>query len=118
MSLIACERLAKPRSPTIASSSVSSSSGSEMLMRLTGRPWIVSSESIGSPFLVSEQVTVALDLPRADREVVGLPFGRLVEDELVAKLAAERLLDQRIGGKGGHRLLQVLRQERDAAFPP
>src|SRR5215831_2441734 len=108
MSLTACERVAKPRASTIRSRSLSNSSGSEMLILLTGR----------LRECTLEQVAVALDFPLRDREVIGVPFHRLVLDELITQLPPQRRLHQRIGGEGRHRLVQCLRQELDIALLP
>jgi len=103
MSVIACERLAKPRSVTMASSADSIGLGSDTLMRLTLR------------WPDSEHLGVTIDLPGADGKMVGLPFLRLVGDELVAQFLAQGLFDQWIGGEGGDGLLQCLGEEIDAA---
>src|SRR5262249_45296621 len=64
----------------------------------------------------SEQMTVAFHFPLTDGQVVGFPLHRLVLDEFIAELLAQRLLDQWIDGEGCNRLLQGLRQEVDAAL--
>ena len=60
-------------------------------------------------------MAVALYFPLADREMIGLPFLGLVFDKFVAEPGAQRRLGDRIGLETGHRLLQGLRQELDAA---
>ena len=61
-------------------------------------------------------MAILVDLPLADRQVIGVPFHRLIDDKFVPQLGAKRLLHKRIGGEGADRLVQRLRQEFDAAL--
>ena len=61
-----------------------------------------------------KQVTVSLNLPRRDAEVIGLPFPALVADKLIAQFPAQRLFDEGIGGEGLHGVGEVLGQELNA----
>src|SRR5258708_2571970 len=63
----------------------------------------------------SEQMAVALDFPRTDREMIGFPFYSLVMDEFVAQLLPKRSLHQGIGREGRNGFLERLRQELDLA---
>src|ERR1700731_4398495 len=90
MSLTACERLSKPRTSTMRSRSLSKSSGSDMLILLTGRLRAV------ARMVTSWLIDIVGDVGEARHH--GVALGLLV---IVRLGLMDQLLEPRFGGEEG-----------------
>src|ERR1700682_2806689 len=101
MSLTACERLSKPRTSTMRSRSLSKSSGSDMLILLTGRL------RVSARMMTSWLIHIVGDVGGARHHRVARGLLVIVRLGLV-----DQLLEPRFGGEEGRR-----DQLREAARP-